>query len=563
MRWCNSYNNPLVVAMLVNLGVLILAFFFTGWRYESLDDYFMHGVLTGAYGGQYDVHLYFINAVYAYFLKPFYLIMPRVGWYSLFEIFFVFLSFSFISYMLLKKMKNKWGFSLVVLLCTCVAFDFYLHVEFTRCAAITSASGIFIIARGNREKRITFLILGCLLMLVGFTFRKEMFLLGLPTLGVLLFFDWVTNKSIWKGLVFVSAFFIGLLWSLNYFDASLYRGNGYDYYAAYQKPRAFFGDGAFYDFEDFCDELDELGIGARNARYLRSWYFYDDNVFSLDGLNELVRIAQRSSYEPNYLKFPFAIARSISDSLMCSSVWLWLFLCFALIYFANKKYGWIPWISLFTIGISYFYLVLVNRVVTHVESGIWAYAVIPVLYYASEGDFLNNKKRRIMITITFLICVIGLANTICLFEFDKKKYFTKIQDAPTAEWTAFLQYVHTHPNDVFLLPFTRYKELGSFLGKTYNAVPPGSWNNIYSTGYWNIHLPSMKQELQRRGVSNLFRDVINENVFVMNDRESMSLVPFYKDHYHKEIGADTVKTFGRLFLLKYYVKELCDDQKIR
>ena len=532
-----------------------------GWKYESLDDFFMHSVLTGAYGGEYDIHLYFVNAIYGVFLWPFYKILPHVGWYPLFEKGIVFLSFSAITYIILRKYGNKLGGAFAFLVLSCVSLEFYLHVEFTKCACAAAAAGILLFAIGNSEKKVSHLVWGSLFIVVGFVFRKEMFLLGMPVLAALLFFNTLQSKSIWKSSLIALAVLTGAIIGLKIFDASLFKNNEYEYYAAYQPVRAYFGDGAFYDTDAFSDELDERGIGSRDLRYLKAWYFYDNNVFSLDSMNALIKIAQRSVYEPNYLKMPFFVVRSISDSLMKGSVWCWLLLCLAIIYFCNKRYWWVPWVSLSIIAICYTYLALVNRVISHVEAGIWGYAVIFALFYAYKSNFDESKQTKGLIKIFLLIGVIGLANNITLFELDKIHRASKAKNIQASNWESFLQHTKNNPGDVFLLPFDRYKELGSFLGKTYKAIEPGSWNNILSTGYWNIHLPPMNRELQKRGVSNMFKDIKNDNVFVLNDKHSLSLVPFYKQHYHEDLAIDTVKHFGKLFISKYRVKELTDEQE--
>ena len=554
-------NKPLLLALAANVVVLTLSLILGGWKYESLDDFFMHSVLTGAYGGEYDIHLYFVNAIYGVFLWPFYKILPHVGWYPLFEKGIVFLSFSAITYIILRKYGNKLGGAFAFLVLSCVSLEFYLHVEFTKCACAAAAAGILLFAIGNSEKKVSHLVWGCLFMVAGFVFRKEMFLLGLPVLAALLFFNTLQSKSIWKNSLIALAVLAGAIIGLKAFDASLFKNNEYEYYAAYQPVRAYFGDGAFYDLDAFSDELDERGIGSRDLRFLKAWNFYDNNVFSLDSMNALIKIAQRSLYEPNYLKMPFFVARSISDSLMKGSVWCWLLLCLAIIYFCNRKYWWVPWVSLSIIAICYTYLALVNRVVSHVEAGIWGYAVIFALFYAYKSNFAESKQTKGLIKIFLLIGIIGFANNITLFELDKIHRASKAKNIQAADWESFLQYTKNNPGDVFLLPFDRYKELGSFLGKTYKAIEPGSWNNILSTGYWNIHLPPMNRELQKRGVSNMFKDIINDNVFVLNDKQSLSFVPFYKEHYHEDLAIDTVKHFGKLFISKYRVKELTDEQE--
>lgn len=562
MPFSNLKNKPFLLALAANAVVLVLSLALGGWKYESLDDFFMHSVLTGAYGGEYDIHLYFVNAIYGVFLWPFYKILPNVGWYPLFEKAIVFCSFVPISYLLITRFKNKLGLAFTFLILACVSLDFYLHVEFTKCAGISTAAGIFLFAIGNDERKRSYLLWGVLFMVAGYVFRKEMFLLGIPTLAVILLSNWLFARSIWKGGIIGLLLLIGIVLGLKAFDSSLYKNNDYEYYAAYQSVRAFFGDGAFYNFDALSDEMDERDIGSRNLRYLKAWYFYDNNVFSLDSMNALIKIAQRNLYEPNYLKMPFFVARCISDTMIKGSVWCWLLLCFSIIYFFNKKYWWVPWTSLSIIGLSYTYLAIVNRVASHVESGIWGYAVIFVLFYVCKSNIVESKQTTGLIKILLLVSLIGLVSNITLVAFDKMNYAVRSKDSQDADWDAFLQHTKENPDDVFLLPFDRYKQLGFFVGKTYEGISPGSWNNIHSTGYWNIHLPPMEQELRNRGVENVFKDIIHDNVYVLNDKQSLSFIPFYKEHYHKDLAVDTIRYFGNLFLTKYRVKELANEQEI-
>ena len=121
----------------------------------------------------------------------------------------------------------------------------------------------------------------------------------------------------------------------------------------------------------------------------------------------------------------------------------------------------------------------------------------------------------------------------------------------TNDWKAFLEYSQERQNDVFLLSFEQYKALGSLKNPAYLAIEPGSWNNIYSWGYWNVHLPAMKKELLARGVKNPLRDIVRDNVFVLQDGYQQPLEIFYENHYHKKIVSDTAAVFGDLVLQKY------------
>jgi hypothetical protein len=207
------------------------------------------------------------------------------------------------------------------------------------------------------------------------------------------------------------------------------------------------------------------------------------------------------------------------------------------------------------IGIPYTYLLWVNRVVGHVEAGIWIFVVLFVLFFVDKEDILEKKKTKSFIQIIYLVCLVCVIISATNIAFDKISRAPSTEEEKQPDWTAFIQYAQEHPNDVFLLPFQRYKDMARHIGNTLMAIVPGSLDNIHSTGYWNIHLPAIEKELKKRGVTNIFRDIKKDNVYVIGDDESMSLVPFYIDHYHEKLSIDTLRYFGNMPLLKYHLEE--------
>ena len=546
-----------IFALCLNIIVLAVSLVVGNGKFSSLDDFFMTTVLTGAYGGKYDVHMFFVNVVYGYFLRPFYALLPNVSWYSVFQTFTVFASFTALCFVTIERFGKKLGVAIAILLLTSVSPDFYLHVAFTQCAGIAIAAGIFLFLIGCAEKKRSRLVIGIVFLLVGFVFRKEMFLLGMPTLATLLFFVLLRAKAIWKPSLIALAVLALAFVTLDKFNSWHYKGD-YEYYAAYQSPRAYFGDGAFFNENDAIAELDERGLNSLDLTYLRAWYFYDKNVFSLDSMKKLIEIVDRHHYEPNYAKFPLAIILTWSNTLLRGSVWSWAFLCLSLIFFSNKRNWWVPWVSIGLISVPYAYLLLVNRVIEHVEVGIWALGVIFVLFFVDKNDFLNQKQAKFFLQIVGVVCILCIVISGINITFSNMSKAAKAS-RPTfglrTDWLEFLSYVQNHPNDVFLLPYERYKELSVNVNHFFTAVEPGSWNNIYSTGYWNIHLPAMEQELKKRGVDNLFKDITKDNVYVMSEATNLSFTPYYNYHYHTKLKTDTLKSFGPLKLLKYRVKE--------
>ena len=552
-------KSPFFIAFCLNVLFFLLYLFLGQVKHGSLDDYFMSSVLTGAYGGEYDVHMYFVNAAYGYFLKPFYWLFPKVGWYFIFELVGTFAAFTAYTYVLIKKMRARYGVPLSLLMLASLTPDFYFQLSFTQCATAYTAAGILLVSVGLSKENRWLLVLGGLGLLAGSFMRWKGFLLGMPYLCYLFALVWHEKRSFGKKSVVVLGMIFVAIAGLHYNDRSLYTEREYKQYAAYQPVRAYFGDGAFYDSESTFDELEERGLSGKDLYTLQSWTFYDTDVFAIDSLKPIIKISQNNLYSPNPVRMPVTFLMSVSRALMRSSGWCWAIFCLFLMLTLSRKANLYPWVSLSFVAISIGYLLLVNRLVYHVESGIWLYAIVCSIVFMSQDKFSQNlaiKKwnRIIPVILVLMSAYFAYFSMVEQVYIKDKKNLIETVEVPK-NWQMFLDYAHDHPNDVFILSFGRYKSLGTIHNPPYLTIEPGSWNNIFSWGYWNIYLPAMVSEFQKRGVTNPIKDIVRDNVYTLENNNRPSLDDFYKQHYHKTLGVDTVKTFGDLMLLKYHVVE--------
>ncbi len=532
-------------------------------KHGSLDDYFMSSVLTGAYGGEYDVHMYFVNAAYGYFLKPFYWLFPEVGWYFIFELIGTFAAFTAYTYVLIKKMGLRCGIPLSLLMLASLTPDFYFQLSFTQCATAYTAAGILLFSVGLSKENRWLLVLGGLGLLAGSFMRWEGFLLGMPYLCYLLVLVWLEKRSFEKKSVVVLGMIFVAIVGLHYYDRSLYTEGEYKQYADYQPVRAIFSDGAYYDRESTFDELEERGKFGHDFNLLKSWMFYDTDVFCKDSLTSFVDVVSNNLYEPNLIRLPVAICCAVSKTLTRTSGWCWVLLCFLLILSGSKRAAFFPWASLGIIAGSIGYLLLVNRLVYHVESGIWLYAIvlaIPFLDVSSLNNKLSCLKLDKLLWVSFILVSVFFATIGITNQSSLKEEVSLIGTVQTPQkWKGFLEFAKKNQNKVFIFSFAKYKELGKVRNPPYLAIEPGSWNNIFSWGYWNIYLPAMKKELAKRGVENPIRDIVHDNVYVMENNHGSNLHLFYEEHYHKSLIIDTVKKFEDLVLLKYRSFEASEE----
>lgn len=544
-------------AFAINLLFLLLYVLFGVVQHGSLDDYFMSNVLTGAYGSSYDVHTYFVNSAYGFFLKPFYFLFPQVGWYFIFELIGTFAAFVSISFVLIKKMETRWGVPLSLLILAALAPDFYFQLSFTQCATLYTAAGILLFVAGVSYKDKISLIGGVIFLIAGSVMRWEGFLLGLPFLGVLLVSNIYNQKTLWKVSIVALGVIVMVIAGLRTYEKSLYTQEDYRYYADYQPVRAFLGDGAFYDVESTYDELEERGMSGRDFLLLKRWMMYDTEKFCIDSLRPIVNICLRNKYAPNWERIPIAFFMAVSVALTRANGWCWVIFCILSILAPNKKANWYPWVSLSLIALSLAYLLLVNRLVYRVETGVWLYAIVCAIPFLSKdlvGKGYNIRFQNMLAGVIFLLATIFAVWTISSQPLKTQWKLIETKEM-TPDWSSFVEHVQRHPNQVFLLPFDRYKQLGTLKDKPYKSVTPGSWQNIIPLGYWNIHLPAMKSELAKRGVLNPIKDIVKPNVFVVGDKDVLSLPDYYLRHYDKSLIVDTVSTFGKICLLKYRIAE--------
>ena len=540
-----------VKALCLNLLFLLLCLGIGGIHVGSLDDYFMSAIVTGAYGGEFDPHIFFVNGAYAYFLKSFYCLFPSVGWYYIFQLLSVYAAFTVFTYFVLRQVGGRLGIALSVFVLACLASDLYMNVAFTQCAAAATAAAIVLFYFGNSERRRLWLVAGGIFLVVGIVFRKEGFLLGMPFLVAALALSVFETRKLLKTTAVVLLVCVAAYQGLRTFNNNLFENNEYTYYRDYQWTRAIFGDGANYDVDAVVDELDERQMQSRDFRYMQSWIFHDTQVLSLDSLKPFVNVVNRNRYEVNAAKMPAALFLVLANSFFKTNAWCWIVLCFAFFFFAPRRANWYAWGSLALICLCLGYLLYVNRVVSHVESGIWLYAIVSAIPMLKSKDFVAGERLN---KLPYLIGVLALGALVMAFSSERNISNDKMlfgTPQMSKDWSNLVHYMESRPDDVFLLYFNDYKYLATCRNPAYRAVAPRSWGNIIPVGYWNINLPGMKREMAERGVDNPIRDLVKDNVYIMESDTLRKFERYYQIHYHQKVTRDSVASFGDMQLIKY------------
>lgn len=559
------FRRALTFSLIINLFFLALCLIFGDLKFGAVDDYFMAARLTGALGTDYNPHLIFVNAIYGYALLPLYHLFPVIGWYYIGEMFSVFLSFTVIGYVLLQRCGDRWGAILAALFTALFASDFYLVVQFTQCASILSAAGMLLFAygiisldyhasKGARNdiwsilRTIAPFILGIFLMLWGSVMRWQAFLMGLPffCLGLLFILRECWSAK-WHVIVGLTILFAGAF-GMHAFDQKIYQTPTYKAFNNFQGPRVALGDNSNYNQNAVYEDIEELGLSSKDYNLLTEWVHYDTEVFSADSLKRYTDIIPPYRDENPVHNIPRNLLNALSKSLHSPLFWTWFIFCL-IVYFTNSKKNLYAWTSLFLILALMAQLLAIGRLVYRVESGFWLYAAILAIPLFNKITLAIPRKF-----VYAILGVIATANAISYANsgnlvrnpVNGEKRTIAVEDS--TDYPQVFNYIDSQPDKMFLLSMNAFMRFSHHRNPPYLATPAGSFKRTVSFGYWTPYLPEVTEALNEFGVTNPIKDVIKDNVIVLNEP---SLIDFLQRHYYDSVAVDTLKSIGEMTFFKY------------
>ena len=550
------FKQAFLYSVVINLFFLVLCLVFGDIKFGAIDDYFMAAVLTGAHGTDYNPHLLFVNAVYGYALFPLYHLFPKVGWYYIGEMFAVFASFTAVGYVLLRRCGERWGLLLATLFTAMFASDFYLVIQFTQCASILSAAGMLLFAHGLVDCRapkvarhdIVVVVLGALLLLWGSVMRWQAFLMGMPFFCVGLLFNlkqcW---KFKWVTVAGLAVMFAGA-YAMHHLDASLYKNAEYEPYIKVQEPRAFLGEASYFNQNAVYEDLEEMGKSGIDYHMLTEWTFYDTETFAVDSMRAIVDVVGNYRDKIERGDIPQQLLKALRHSLRSPLFWVWFIFCL-LIWATNRKKFLYLWGSLAVVLYLMSMLLAMDRLVYRVESGFWLYAA--VLAVPLWGRFRYELPRKLVVVALALIAfanVFAYATSGKLVRAPGSGELRTLAIEDSTDYDQVFAYIDSQPDKMFLLSMNAYMRFSHHKNPPYLAEPIGSYRRTVSFGYWTPYLPEITQALAEFGITNPIKDVVHDNVVVINEGR---LKDFLQRHYYDSVAVDTLKVIGEMEFFKY------------
>lgn len=557
----NLKYSDTIATFTINLFTLLVCMLWGEKFYLGVfDDYFMARILEGAYGDSYNVHMVFVNVLYGYVLQPLYYLFPKIGWYYIGEIFAVFISFTTISYVMIKKMGLQWGSIFSTMLIACFARDFYLTVQFTQCAAALGAAGmllfLYALHSGFSHKKTIFFAF--ILAIWGYCMRSDAFLMGLPffVCAMLFFARKVFDFRMRFGLC-VLILFCGL-WGAKFFNDAHYSAPEYQKFLEFQQHRVMFGDKDNYNKNAVYDEIEEDNLYDEDFSLAQNWIFYDSKIFSTDSAK---RITDKIVKYTHPLKWSFLPSKALyrfDCSIVHPCCWAFCLVCLALLWNCCRKSLYV-WGGLAVLFAMMSYLMYLMRLVYRVETGLWLYATVCAIPLLKEFRPISRyvfKGVLSSVLLAFAVCIYFTGN------YQRSISNGHLQKIPPLEvsrnnYQEVFKYMDSLPDStVFLMPMWTYWSFARYKDPPYYSAPIGSWKRIICLGFWTPYFPDVENSLRHYGIENPMRDVVKENVVVVSNTDV--LLNFLHRHYYEKASVNTIRNIGGVKFFKYSKGEIDD-----
>ena len=552
---CGKRNYAVKIALSLNLFFLLVCFvlgvkFFMG----LCDDVIMARILEGAYGDSYNVRMTFVNVLYGYVLLPLYYLFPKISWYYIGEIFAVFISFTAISYVIIKKVGPQWGTIISFLIIACFARDFYLTLQFTQCAAALGAAGMLLFVYGIddsfSQKKI--LALAFVLILWGYCMRTDAFLMGLPFFAlVMLFYVKQAFVHRYRFLLCIAVVLLGLC-GVKYFNDIHYFAPEYQTYLKFQPTRVMLGDKTNYDKDAVYEELEESGMYGGDYSLLQNWIFYDKENFAPDSLKKITDKITKYTYPLKWSENPLKVLYRFDSSLSYPCCWAFCFVGLLLLCL-NGRRSLYMWGAFFIVLAEMSYLLYMMRLVYRVETGLWLYASVLAVPLLKGFRPVSRRFLGIVLGMCFVAYAVNFFCTRSFIHSNASGHFLDVsrQESLKSDYQTIFRYMDSLPeNTVFLMPMDTYHIFSRCIQPLYLSSPIGSWKRMVSFGFWTPYFPDVEDALKQYGVENPMRDVVKENVVVVANNEF--LLDYLHRHYYENAKVDTLREIGSVKFFKYF-----------
>ena len=554
---------PKILAAFV-INALFLALMLTCFapRFETNDDVLMSKFVDGQFSVK-TAYVPFINICLGAFLKLLYTIGgDGFNWYSFVQYTALFLGFTAITWVLLRRFKLFPALVMTALILGAVGTDAYLSMNFSKPAAVATVGGMALIAYGMRNesgrvKKLS-VILGVALGLFGYVWRFEEFgicalimagVCAVPMLEALFENPGLKIRARFSAMLryllpfmTLAAMAVGLLlinsWAWNRPHIAEY--------TEFDMTRSLLIDFYIPDYDEMPEVYDQLEMDENFVYMMQKWSFYDTEKFTKESMDKLISV--RDDFVPrksigeclgvflNDCLGGFLLERPIGAFVFMLALWL-----------ACGKRGWKEWLSLaYMAGMFLFiYLFMIwseRYLANRVDIGLFLALAVGLSFHL-KPEKLENER----LLLTALLCMslfISYRSSRSTLIFDEHN---TIEDKSAAK--AAIERVLEDDEHLF---FVKVWSIDHEMYGPLECAPAGYADKLVHIGGWSMHHPVIEDILAEYDIENPYRDIVNNDGCYIIDEDIERTIAYISRYYYPNAEAELVQPLSRETDLKIY-----------
>ncbi len=542
-------NRPVIMAMLQNILFLLLSLLVFHPHFEENDDVFIASIAEGAYGTR-DSHLVYVNYCLGEILEFFYRLCSGIRWHSVLQYVSLLIAFTAFSYILIREKKHGKLLSFIFL--TCVFYEGYVSVQYTKTAAVLTVIGYAVvlhcfrhIRRGEKSAE-GFMALGMIMLVYGALLRISCFYMAtavffIPFAVEMFRIRKETETGHKKKLVLAYlTTFIVLFMAVGVFqllDRQAYSSQkDWKSYSVFNENRTQLLDYRYdlMNYETYGERLTQLGVSENDALLYLTWQFGDSGVFTNQLIEKILKDAPSRSFDADMLK---RLAAHLYGEIYGWNVLAVGIFCFVFWLIINRQKKTIYLLT---------YLGAVTAVVLcyYEYSGRWNHRVVFAILFAVLILLLQygEGEERNVLLLAAGICVLINIGLLLQDQFDYNRYLREEADG-NAQLAA---YTKQYEDDLFLIdPFT---DQVTYRYDVFRPHQEGCFANRTYLGGWLARSPIYENVLNRYGYKNAFQALKaspeDERVYLIDNHYPEEKLLYLKEHYGKELSLESVENIG-------------------
>lgn len=528
-------------AIFVNFFVLLILIVLFQPIYETNDDMAMSNIVDGSWG-KYSPNLVFESRFIGFILSWLYQTFNVVPWYAVLQYVVLFGSFVAITNVVLHKIDSIYQMLACLAFLFVFAFESFIRIQFTKTAAVATAAGVLILLGylSEQYKSKLKLVLGYFLAFIGSMYRIEQFFLEiflLSGIGVIILFSGQGKeriKIIGKALILFFTLLVIVIGGY-LLDRSGYKDGEWKTYMKYNSVRCELYDYVFPSYSQFKDEYQRMNIDENTFWFYRLWNHFDDEKFSVDMMEKLISMREKSVSDRNLLADFFKTVPKGILHIPCFYVVISVFV-FWLFSGGHRKADYLGIIyEILIVGMVYFYLYYQGRYLKNrVDVGIWLAFALIMLW----GHWEKRKRIRRVGAILAIGCFfVGVSVYKPAFRFNAQSGGDATLQYRQMLTETFSNKEHLYLNKVFAVDVRH-------LYGPFERIPEGTFENVVSLGGWTVKMPMQNELLRKYDIKNPLRDIVDrEDVFIVDTNINLTL-SYIRKWYCKEAEAKLIKTIG-------------------